>query len=109
MTPSFIKTAGKKSKSKGPDANFLCNVTDFSVEKKTNKFDSSRTFYVVDKVNLDLRNVRFCSRGDSSQKGKQQNILTEKDLAVTVDPVVTACRVPFLSLVLSFSITPVNL
>ena len=79
------------------------------MEKKTNKFDSRRTFYVVDKVNLDLRNVRSCSRGDSSQKGKQQNISTEKDLAVTVDPVVTACRVPFLSLVLSLSIIPVNL
>ena len=76
------------------------------MEKKTNKSDSSRTFYVVDKVNLDLRNVRFCSRGDSCQKGKQQNIAAEKNLAVTVDPVVTACRVPFLSLVFCFSIIP---
>ena len=32
--------------------------------------------------------------------------MTEKNLAVTGDPVVTACRVPFLSLVFCFSIIP---
>ena len=28
---------------------------------------------------MDLQNIRLCSSGNSSQNGKQQNIMTEKD------------------------------
>ena len=36
----------------------LCNVIDFSEQKKMKKIDSRRTLYVLDKVNLDLQNVQ---------------------------------------------------
>ena len=38
-----------------------------------------RTLYVLDKVNLDLRNIGFCLSGNTTQKGKQQNIMTLED------------------------------
>ena len=86
MTPSFIKTAGKKSKSKGPDANFLCNVTDFSVVKKTNNFDSSRTFYVVDKVKFRLTNRSVLFKGWFESKGKTTKHLDWEGLSRNSGP-----------------------